>query len=157
MKTSTKTTSTVATQPKRGTIGFRIAQLAKEFGDGTKGIYILEQALLKVTGAKSLTYQDADFNDMLMSETPLYKKHFANEGKIFASLGQQPEVAHNVFNPDNIEAGDQVRLANDDKMKNHEVVTVSGKNKNKVFCKSIGYEVYASCFILVRKGEYLKK
>lgn len=51
----------------------------------------------------------------------------------------------NVFNPENIQVGDTVILKSENS-KRYMVDNVSGKNNNKVFCKEIGYELYAQCF-----------
>lgn len=63
-----------------------------------------------------------------------------------------------VFNPQNIEEGDVVRLAEPregDSLEPMVVVNVGGHNCNKVFCKEIGHELYANCFELVlKKAEY---
>ena len=62
----------------------------------------------------------------------------------------------NVFNPQGIAAGDVVRLSdiNRDGLDNPGemvVQSVGGRNGNKVFCREVGHELYASCFTLVRK------
>jgi len=55
-----------------------------------------------------------------------------------------------VFNPENIEQGDTVRLDGDSKRM--VVLSVGGTNGNKVYCDEIGHELYATCFKLVRKS-----
>lgn len=60
----------------------------------------------------------------------------------------QPGWKYNVFNPDNIEAGDIVRHDGFNLI----VDSVGGRFGNKVFCKEVGHELYANCFTLVRKA-----
>jgi hypothetical protein len=60
----------------------------------------------------------------------------------------------NVFNPENIQPGDAVILAEDEKKKNPKkmiVQYVGGTYKNKIYCKELGREFYASCFKKVNK------
>jgi len=58
----------------------------------------------------------------------------------------------NPFNPQNIEPGDRVRLATGDKRDVMEVISVAGSHENKVYCKELGREFYATCFELVEKA-----
>ncbi len=57
----------------------------------------------------------------------------------------------NPMNPEGIEEGDTVRLLSDSTV--HRVTSVTGRFANKIFCPTIGHELYASCFQLVKKGE----
>lgn len=62
----------------------------------------------------------------------------------------------NVFNPQNIQAGDRVKLINPrtpDEAGEFTVSTVGGSHGNKVFCTGLGRELFATCFKLVRKAE----
>jgi hypothetical protein len=52
--------------------------------------------------------------------------------------------AKNVFNPEDIQAGDLVVIVGESKPM--VVLQVSGKNGNKVYCHEIGRELYATCF-----------
>lgn len=74
---------------KRGTIGYAINQLAKRFGGGTKGIYILEQALLKVCEAQRLSVDGGTS----YYDTPGYKKHKQIEQAILQRVGDIPAAA----------------------------------------------------------------
>lgn len=74
---------------KRGTIGYAINQLAKCFGGGTQGIYILEQALLKVCEAQRLSVDGGTS----YYDTPGYKKHKQIEQAILQRFGDIPAAA----------------------------------------------------------------
>lgn len=70
---------------------------------------------------------------------------------------EAPDWARNVFNPEGIAEGDVVILRNPEGEYADTMVveTVRGRNGNKVFCKEIGHELYATCFELVlKKAEY---
>jgi len=75
--------------------------------------------------------------------------------KLDAKFEQEEQERRKVFNPQGIEPGDTVRLANP--TEDHEplgdmiVECVGGKNFNKVYCKQVGHELYANCFTLVAK------
>lgn len=66
---------------------------------------------------------------------------------------------NNVFNPEGLAAGDVVvkedewdaYLFGGSAPKEVVVCSVTGKNDNKVYVKELGYELYASCYKLVRK------
>lgn len=60
-------------------------------------------------------------------------------------------ASSNIFNPENIKPGDTVVLLDNieesgDAAPQMKVIFVSGKNKNKIYCREIGYELYATCF-----------
>jgi hypothetical protein len=60
----------------------------------------------------------------------------------------------NVFNPENIEEGDTVRLNSDGKRGKHRKVTwVGGSHGNKVMAEGCFTHYYAQCFKLVKKGK----
>ncbi len=64
-------------------------------------------------------------------------------------------IMNNVMNPENIQAGDTVRITNargGDPQCKMVVESVSGPYGNKVYCPKIGHELYAACFVLVSKG-----
>jgi hypothetical protein len=54
-------------------------------------------------------------------------------------------MSKNVFNPENIVAGDFVSLKNENG-KLMEVISVGGKSNNKIYCHEIGHELYANLF-----------
>jgi hypothetical protein len=68
------------------------------------------------------------------------------------------ERRSNVFNPENIQEGDLVSLKSREgesvlaKNKFMRVLSVRGKNNNKVYCAEIGHELYAQCFNLIAKS-----
>jgi len=80
-------------------------------------------------------------------------------GKLGKAMGPNPNEdkrikTKNVFNPENIKAGDYVKISNPDSRdprKIMKVESVGGTNGNKVFCKEIGHELYANCFKKVIK------
>jgi len=70
--------------------------------------------------------------------------------KLDAETAAEEKHRREVFNPQNIEAGDTV-VTHGEPERFMIVETVGGKNFNKVYCKEIGHELYANCFKLVAK------
>lgn len=86
---------------------------------------------------------------MMNAADRLLKKEKQEKGQT-ADLKRRAKV----MNPEGIQAGDTVRPRDPDSSDPAEmkVVSVGGPYGNKVYCEEVGYELYASCFKLVRKG-----
>lgn len=56
----------------------------------------------------------------------------------------------NVLNKENIKKGDWVKFP--ELPKEYLVDSVGGTHGNKVFCREIGHEVYAQCFVKVKRA-----
>lgn len=73
-------------KPKRGTVGYAINKLVEKHGQGTIGLYILEQALIRATGVDRIGFRKDFDGDLLLHETPNYKTLRIEAEAIFAAL-----------------------------------------------------------------------
>lgn len=78
---------------------------------------------------------------------------YVTASELNSMINKEQLVTENPMNPQNIKAGDRVRL---DKFREdidgetiHIVDSVGGAHGNKVYCKTLGHEIYAQCFIKV--------